>query len=144
MVVTKSCAKPAASPHPSALTVEIRDEVGEEVKDGVGIMGGEAPRRDAGRSGRAGTIWQAKHTSPGVMCFPHLLILERPLIILGTLSAHSLRILFFLDSYISFLSFCLFRASPTAHGGSQARGLIGATAAGLHQSHSKARSEPRL
>jgi len=31
-----------------------------------------------------------------------------------------------------------------AQGGSQARGLIGATAAGLHHSHSKARFEPYL
>ena len=43
--------------------------------------------------------------------------------------------------------FCLFvfsRAAPEAYGGSQARGLIGATAAGLHHSHSNARSEPHL
>ena len=38
--------------------------------------------------------------------------------------------------------FLLFRAAPMAYGGSQASGLIGATAAGLH--HSNARSEPRL
>ena len=44
----------------------------------------------------------------------------------------------------SFLVFCPFRAAPTAYGGSQARGLIGAIAAGLHYSHSNARSEPRL
>ena len=31
-----------------------------------------------------------------------------------------------------------------AYGGSQARGLIGAVAAGLRQSHSNAGSEPRL
>ena len=31
-----------------------------------------------------------------------------------------------------------------AHGGSQARGLIGAVAAGLCQSHSDTRSKPRL
>ena len=37
--------------------------------------------------------------------------------------------------------FCLFKASHTACEGSQARGLIGAVAAGLHQSHSNARSE---
>ena len=40
--------------------------------------------------------------------------------------------------------FCLFafsRATPVAYGGSQARGLIGAVAAGLHQSHSNASSE---
>ena len=33
-----------------------------------------------------------------------------------------------------FLVFCLFRAGPMAYGGSQARGLIGAVAAGLRQS----------
>ena len=31
-----------------------------------------------------------------------------------------------------------------AHGGSQARGQIGAVAAGLYHSHSNARSEPHL
>ena len=43
--------------------------------------------------------------------------------------------------------FCLFavsRAALAAYGGSQARGLIGAVAAGLHQSHSNSGSEPRL
>ena len=40
--------------------------------------------------------------------------------------------------------FCLFRAAAAAHGGSQARGLIGAVVAGLYQSHSNARSEPHL
>ena len=43
--------------------------------------------------------------------------------------------------------FCLFafsRATPTAPGGSQARGLIGATTAGLRHSHGNARSKPRL
>ena len=39
---------------------------------------------------------------------------------------------------------CLFRVSPMAYGGSQARGPIGATAPGLRQSHSNARSKPRL
>ena len=44
-----------------------------------------------------------------------------------------------------FLSFCyLFRAAPTAYGGSQARGQIGAVAASIHHSHSSAESEPRL
>ena len=46
--------------------------------------------------------------------------------------------------YIFLLSFCLFQAAALAHGGSQARGLIGAIAASLHHSHSYARSEPRL
>ena len=40
--------------------------------------------------------------------------------------------------------FLLFRAAPTACGGSQARGLIGAVAAGLRHSHSNARSKPHL
>ena len=40
--------------------------------------------------------------------------------------------------------FCLFRTAPTAHGGSQARGLIRAIATGLHHSHSNVRSELRL
>ena len=41
-------------------------------------------------------------------------------------------------------SFVLFRASPVAYGGSQARSLIRAVAAGLCHSHSNARSEPCL
>ena len=40
--------------------------------------------------------------------------------------------------------FAFFRAAPTAYGGSQARNLIGAVAAGLRQSHSNTGSEPRL
>ena len=43
-----------------------------------------------------------------------------------------------------FFVLCLFRASPAAHGGSQARGWIGAVAAILSHSHSNARSKPRL
>ena len=40
--------------------------------------------------------------------------------------------------------FFLFGAAPAAYGGSQAMGTIGATAAGLHHSHSNAGSEPCL
>ena len=46
-----------------------------------------------------------------------------------------------------YLFICLFAiswAAPTAYGGSQARGRIGAIAPGLRQSHSNAGSEPRL
>ena len=44
-----------------------------------------------------------------------------------------------------FFFFLLFLwASPTAYGGSQARGPIGAVATGLRQSHSNVGSEPRL
>ena len=44
----------------------------------------------------------------------------------------------------TFLFFGLFRATPATRGGSQARGQIRATAAGLHHSHSYAGSEPHL
>ena len=43
-----------------------------------------------------------------------------------------------------FFLFCLFKATPMAYGGSQARGPVGAAAAGLHQSHSNAGSELHL
>ena len=44
----------------------------------------------------------------------------------------------------AFFFFLLFGASPVAYGDSQARGLSGATAAGLHHSHSNTGSEPHL
>ena len=44
--------------------------------------------------------------------------------------------------YNFFFSFS--RAAPTAYGGSQATGLIGAVPAGVCQSHSNMGSEPRL
>ena len=43
-----------------------------------------------------------------------------------------------------YLFILLFRAAHMVHGGSQARGLIGATAASLCNSHSNAGSEPCL
>ena len=43
-----------------------------------------------------------------------------------------------------FFVFCLFRDALAAYGGSQARGLTGAVAAGLCHSHSNARSELHL
>ena len=49
---------------------------------------------------------------------------------------------------LSLFFFCLFaffsRAAVVAYGGSQAKGLIGAVAASLHQSHSNAGSKPCL
>ena len=42
------------------------------------------------------------------------------------------------------LTFFLFRAASAAYGSSQARGQIGAAAAGLHHSHSNAESESHL
>ena len=47
-------------------------------------------------------------------------------------------------SFFFFFSFCLFRAALATYGGSQARGLIGATASSLLHSHSNTRSEPHL
>ena len=46
----------------------------------------------------------------------------------------------FLPSFFSCLLSLLFRAAPVAYQGSQARGGIGATAAGLHHSHSNIRA----
>ena len=50
-------------------------------------------------------------------------------------------------NFLFFLFFCLFTiswAAPAAYGGSQARGLIGAVATGLRQSHRNEGSKPRL
>lgn len=44
------------------------------------------------------------------------------------------------DLLFTFFFFLLFRATPVAYGSSQARGRIGAAAAGLCHSHSNARS----
>ena len=49
-----------------------------------------------------------------------------------------------MDGFGKNLFFLLFRAAPVAYRRSQARGLIGAAAAGLHHSHSKWESEPPL
>ena len=38
----------------------------------------------------------------------------------------------------------IFRATPAVYGSSQARGQTGASAAGLHHSHSNVGSEPHL
>ena len=42
------------------------------------------------------------------------------------------------------MPFCPFNDMPVAYGGSQAKGLIRAVAASLHQNHSNARSETSL
>ena len=47
----------------------------------------------------------------------------------------------FISYFFFFFVFCPFRVAPTPYGGSQARGLIRAVAASLHQSHSNARSK---
>ena len=50
-----------------------------------------------------------------------------------------------LAQHLYLFLFCVFsRATPEAYGGSQTKGLIGAVAADLCQSHSNVGSEPRL
>ena len=64
-----------------------------------------------------------------------------------SLKEYGLPDLVFLFFFLSFFFFCLFvfsGATSMAYRGSQARGLIGATAAGLHQSYSNLGSEPCL
>ena len=46
--------------------------------------------------------------------------------------------------FVYLFIFCLFRAALEAHGSSQARGRIGATAASLHHRHKNVESEPSL
>jgi len=63
------------------------------------------------------------------------------------LSTHSLSssvLDYFLFIYLFILFFWLFSTAPVAYEGSQARGRIRATAAGLHHSHSNTGSEVRL
>ena len=43
-----------------------------------------------------------------------------------------------------YIFICIFRATYVAYGSSQAKGQIGAVAAGLHQSHGNAGSKPHL
>ena len=53
--------------------------------------------------------------------------------------------IFFIYLFFNFLSFfAISWAAPTAYGGFQARGPIGAVATSQHQSHSNAGSEPHL
>ena len=66
--------------------------------------------------------------------------------LIGLFNFFALELYEFFIFYL-FFYFCLFafsRAAPAAHGGSQARGLIGAVATSLCQSHSNAGSKPRL
>ena len=58
--------------------------------------------------------------------------------------AHAIYIVLHFSFFFVFFFFAISWAAPTAYGGSQARGRIGAVATGLHQSHSNVGSEPRL
>ena len=81
----------------------------------------EGKRIDDPPEGTFPSKWQSRHPSP-------------------PLSAEEL----FLSFFLFFCFFAFSRAAPVAHGGSQARGLIGAVAAGLCHSHSNAGSQLRL
>ena len=51
---------------------------------------------------------------------------------------------YFFSKYFLLFIYLLFMAAPMAYGGSQARGWIGATAAGLRHSHSHTWSKPSV
>ena len=67
--------------------------------------------------------------------------LSLPVVSQKTSKTHYFTIIF---CVCSFVCFCRFRVTAMAYGGSQARSQFRAVAAGLHQSHSNARSKPRL
>ena len=60
-----------------------------------------------------------------------------------SLTVHEHGMIAFTVAFFFFFFFFL-TAAPTAYGGPQARGLIRATDAGLHHSHSYTGSEPHL
>ena len=73
-------------------------------------------------------------------------VIEKKNVLLNCWDVADLFISFLFLSFFFFF-FCLFAiswAAPAAYGGSQARGLIGAVATSLRQSHSNLGSEPRL
>ena len=77
--------------------------------------------------------WKGSETENGSLDF-----------ILEAMSSHW-RVLFHFYLFIYLFGlFAFSRADPMAYGGSQARGLIGAVATGLRQSHSNAGSKPHL
>ena len=78
----------------------------------------------------------AFHTSP---YFLHLSNLEK----FGQIFT-DLKEMDFLIWFDFFCHFTFSGAAPTAYRGSQAKGLIGAVAAGLYHSHSNTGSEPHL
>ena len=57
---------------------------------------------------------------------------------------HVIYTLIFFFSFLFLVFFAISWATPTAYGGSQARGRIGAVAASLRQSHSNSGSELHL
>ena len=82
-----------------------------------------------------GQPWLTHWTGPGVELSPHGY--QSGLLPLSHNGNSKIYPLFFLGGG-------LFRATPVSHGGSQARGLIGAVAAGLYHGHSNMGSKPHL
>ena len=97
-----------------------------------------------------GALSLSSRTTP-IKCFPLGGCAANLMIVHASRSKHSLLLVAFqalsaIFFYFLFI-FCLFAiswAASMAYGGSQARGLIGAVAASPCQSHSNARSDPRL
>ena len=65
-------------------------------------------------------------------------------VVLDSTFVSKLTLICFVCLFVCFYLFAISWAAPAAYGGSQARGLIRAVAASLHQSHSNAGSEPCL
>ena len=66
------------------------------------------------------------------------------LLSLSTVLSRAIHVVMCVVHHSFFFFFLLFRAVPTAQASSQARGQIGAVAAGLRHSRSNAESEPHL
>ena len=82
---------------------------------------------------------------PYQMCLLQIFSPSLWLVLFSSLAFHRAEVFWvFFGFWGFFFFFCLFRAAPAAYGGSQARGLMRATAAGLHHSHSHSRSELHL
>ena len=75
-------------------------------------------------------------------CWPFLNFSDSFIHSIGSTDDPIKGILYYVTVFL--LLFFVFRATPEACGGSQARGQIGTVAAGLHHSHSSVGSKPRL
>ena len=93
-------------------------------------------------SWRMGTFEQLQ--SPGNFPICHPVLYFSAGFFFNIHPSHTIPIRFFFGGGLPFFFFAISRAAPTAYGGSQARGLIGAVATGLRQNHSNTGSELHL
>ena len=109
------------------------------------ILGGEAQEFHI-------TLFQVFHLRVTLFCFPlkgktarkKQTLKNKTLDMSHSLAVGKWQQILCLLFFIYFLFFGISWAAPMAYGGSQARGRIGAIAAGLRQSHSNAGSQPSL